>query len=332
MSLLCTLLESLEESFQGRLIVDERFPLPARIPEGVAVQRISPRIWSRLNNEWDLKKSAGPRDVVLCFGNLPPIFRLHAAVLLLLQNRYQAESRSLRGFPSLSRLRIVAERIWLKWGNRNIDQIIVQIPSMRRAVAKSMGKQAFVLPFFENPRQYSRSATFFDDRKGTNGFFLYVASGEPHKNHRVLLEAWSLLAREGIRPGLCLTLDENRFSELCHWVEGKKREFALELINRGNLATDDLKRLYRESLALIYPSDFESYGLPLIEARCEGLPILASEKDYVRDAIDPEETFDPASPVSIARAVKRFLGIPEKPLPVTNAREWLLKILDIAGQ
>ena len=65
--------------------------------------------------------------------------------------------------------------------------------------------------------------------------------------------------------------------------------------------------MYRRVDALIYPSFAESLGLPLIEARQARLPILASELDYVRDVIDPEESFDPMSSVSIARAVKRFM-------------------------
>ena len=54
---------------------------------------------------------------------------------------------------------------------------------------------------------------------------------------------------------------------------------------------------------------FESFGLPLLEAKFLGLPILASELDYVRDVVEPTETFDPESPVSISRAVQRFLKI-----------------------
>jgi glycosyltransferase involved in cell wall biosynthesis len=146
------------------------------------------------------------------------------------------------------------------------------------------------------------------------------------------VEAWTLLAREGIRPGLCLTLDKNRFSDLCAWIEDRTKNFGLNVTSVGGISAQDLERVYRESLALIYPSDFESLGLPLIEARCAGLPILASERDYVRDAVDPEETFDPGSPVSIARAVKRFLEFPEKPLPVMDAREYLSKVYEMARQ
>ncbi len=59
--------------------------------------------------------------------------------------------------------------------------------------------------------------------------------------------------------------------------------------------------------ALIFPSKTESLGLPLIEAASAGLPIIASELDFVRDVCVPNETFDPYSSTSISRAVKRLL-------------------------
>ena len=55
--------------------------------------------------------------------------------------------------------------------------------------------------------------------------------------------------------------------------------------------------------------------------------IIAAERDYVRDIVTPVETFDPESPVSIARAVRRFLGQPESPIAVTTADEFLRRIL-----
>jgi hypothetical protein len=51
-------------------------------------------------------------------------------------------------------------------------------------------------------------------------------------------------------------------------------------------------------------------GLPLIEAREAKVDIIAAELDYVRDVVTPVQTFDPNSPISIARSVKRYLNIP----------------------
>jgi glycosyltransferase involved in cell wall biosynthesis len=90
---------------------------------------------------------------------------------------------------------------------------------------------------------------------------------------------------------------------------------------------EGIASLYQSSSALIYPSRTESFGLPLIEAMDYGLPILASELDYVRDVVVPVETFNPDSPVSIARAVRRFLGKAESTVQHHSADTFLAEVL-----
>ena len=68
----------------------------------------------------------------------------------------------------------------------------------------------------------------------------------------------------------------------------------------GVLTHGQMKQLYSQVHALIYPLTFELFGLPLIEARQAGLAILAAELDYVRDVLDPDQSFDPLSELSIA--------------------------------
>jgi glycosyltransferase involved in cell wall biosynthesis len=201
---------------------------------------------------------------------------------------------------------------------------------MQRTVRDLLGVPSAVLPFAKNPIGYKRAGNPKGGPIEPAYDFAYVASGELHKNHHNLVEAWALLAEEGVHPSLCFTLDNAKYSDLCRWIEGKRKDFELNITNRGILSSEEVQGLYMGIRALIYPSDSESLGLPLIEARCAGIPILAPERDYVRDVIDPEQTFDPNSPVSIARAVKRFLGILEDPLPLMDAKTYLSKINDIA--
>ncbi len=140
------------------------------------------------------------------------------------------------------------------------------------------------------------------------------------------------MAGEGLRPSLCLTLNANKYRPLYAWIEENKHKFDLNIQNIGELSHSHVLKLYKESRALIYPSVFETIGLPLIEARCAGLSILASEMDYVRDVVDPEQTFDPESAISIARAVKRFLGKSEQFLPLTDPKTFIETLLAEAEQ
>jgi len=141
-----------------------------------------------------------------------------------------------------------------------------------------------------------------------------------------LIEAWCLLAEEGLFPSLCLTINESQFEKLCTEIEALRQRHQLKISNVGDVSRPAVLALYSQSGALIYPSTFESFGLPLIEARQLGLSVLASELDYVRDVLDPEQTFDPASARSIARAVKRFMGIDEKLLPLLDAEGFMAAI------
>lgn len=305
-----------------------------RLPEGMAqdiqIKRVAPTLIQRFQAERWLANNAAAEDVVLCFGNLPPLFKLSGHVVVFVQNRYLVAEVNLEDFPLKTRLRLEAERLWLSARMANVDEFVVQTPSMKNLLeSRTKGSIPIrVLPFMANHEKYVRSNRLPEKQQGTELEFAYVASGEPHKNHRRLVEAWCLLASEGIDPVLKLTLDKDRFSDLCGWIEQKTGQCRLNIVNLGNLPHEEVKKLYARVGALIYPSNFESFGLPLIEARQAGLPILASELDFVRDVIDPEQTFDPESAISIARAVKRFLRIEEQALPLHDASSFLSQILE----
>lgn len=251
---------------------------------------------------------------------------------MFLQNRYLVDDAKLDGFSFKTRLRLKVERWWLSARMSNVDEFIVQTPSMKRLLAVRANVPVHVLPFMARHEEYVRKVSGQGKRPNAEFDFLYIASGEPHKNHRHLIEAWCLLAEQGLFPSLRLTLDKGVFPELCGWMEQKIAQYHLNVENLGLLLHENVIALYKRAGALIYPSTFESFGLPLIEARQAGLPILASELDYVRDITDPEETFDPHSAISIARAVRRNLGNEETALPLQDAAGFLKYVFERSGQ
>jgi len=302
-TLLLALLSALKQPAVVQL--DERFePLPELDP-GVRVIRVAPSLFGRLQAERRLQLLCRSGDVLLCFGNLPPLFRSSALVFVYLQNRYLTDSRPLVGLPWSARVRIHIERLWLRHCLRNAIPL-VQTETMSQEVREHFGRDARVLPFISGDMQSppDRPALCYD--------FLYVASGEPHKNHHRLLQAWVLLADRGFRPSLCLTLDTQRDAALCDWVAQLAQRHDLRIFNNP-LPPGQISGLYAQCNALIYPSLFESFGLPLLEARRAGMPIVAAERDYVRDVVVPVESFDPESAMSIARAVLRHQNLACEP-------------------
>lgn len=320
--LLCDLLRAIPPDVETIVHVDTRMGVPAELPDHVYVERVEPTLLGRFVAERHLAGKVAPNDRVLCFGNLPPLFRLRGEAVVFLQNRYLVDPLApLRALPIKQRIRIWVERAWLRGRLLNASRYIVQTPSMQRLAAKQLGVAVSCVPFVPAGvlgQVGGRTEQRFD--------FLYVASGEAHKNHAALIEAWGVLADDGVFPSLALTLAPEAAPALCARVAQAARR-GLHIQNVGVLPHDRLLAMYRASGALIYPSSFESFGLPLVEARQAGLPVLAPELDYVRDVTDPDETFDPCSPISIARAVRRHLEVRTKSLELHGAEALLGHVL-----
>lgn len=327
-SLLIALLSSIPEEVELIVLVDKRIELSQALIKKINIRYVEPKITRRVASEKWLSRHVTSNDIVLCFGNLPPLFKLKGRVVLFLQNRYLIKDEKINNLTFYLRLRIWLERLWLYKNLKNADEVIVQTPTFRKSFMQTCKDNVSVtiMPFIETPKHHHRKSGAFKSCS-VNTKFLYVASGEAHKNHKVLVEAWCLLAKEEIYPSLKLTVNEEAFPELCYWMNDKANRYQLSLHNCGDVERKEVIRFYDESDALIYPSLLESFGLPLFEARQKGLPILASELDYVRDAINPEQSFDPRSPISIARAVKRFMKIEEPKLSLLSPEDFMTYIL-----
>jgi glycosyltransferase involved in cell wall biosynthesis len=132
-------------------------------------------------------------------------------------------------------------------------------------------------------------------------FLLYPANGWPHKNHSRLLEAFALLRRE--RPELRLVLTGS----------GLERLPAADGVEiRGHVPGEELLRLYRTASALVFPSLYEGFGLPPLEAMASGCPVASSDAGALPEVLgEAPAYFDPTDPDSIAAAVLRVLAGPQ---------------------
>jgi len=293
---------------------------------GMNVWFVRRSLMSRLIAEWHLWRACRVEDVVLCFNNLPPLLPLKGRVVVFVQNRLLIEPGRLDEYPLGVRARLWVERLWGCILQCRCSRYIVQTTSMEAALKRWLRCEVpiSVVPF--------APAKLSDTSSGSDAInqkfdFVYVASGEAHKNHNNLIEAWRLIADAGYKPSLALTVDNDAHPMLCRHIDQAAAKYGLSVTNLGRLSGQGVDALYQAAGALIYPSTSESFGLPLVEAAQSGLPILASELDYVRDLVEPVETFDPDSPVSIARAVRRFLGVAETPLNIGTAAAFLAEVM-----
>jgi hypothetical protein len=296
-------------AFQG--YIDSRASEFLNLEKEANITWIEPTITSRLKAEISLSKVASSNDVVVFFNSLPPLFTFKGRVIVLLQNRNLVEKISLRSFKFKQALRISIERSWSYFFRSRVDEYIVQTESFKRAVTKWYKRKdatrditITVFPFMDSDDLLNTSIL---ERPVRQYDFIYVADGLAQKNHLALFNAWEVLAGEDVFPSLAITLPDTEMDLLNKVAELQKK--GLKIINLGWLPHSELLLKYEVSGALIFPSLRESFGLPLVEASKLNVPILASELDYVYDVCEPAETFDPTSPRSIGRAVRRFLNI-----------------------
>jgi glycosyltransferase involved in cell wall biosynthesis len=262
-----------------------------------------------------LATQAREGEVLLCFNSLPPLVRPRCRVINYVHAPHFAGlHRGIRYAP-LTRLRTIIESLWFRAGLRNCDEIWVQTRTMAAAIKSAHpGARVVVIPFVDEELRSTLPASPAAPPAGdcSRFSFFYPADSVGHKNHRQLLAAWQLLADEGLSPRLELTLTG---AELAACVAGLRIAASPpgNVVLLGRLPRSAVLEKLRGCSALMFPSLAETLGIPLLEAAALGVPVLASERDFVRDICAPRESFDPASPRSIADAVRRFMGVARPP-------------------
>ena len=135
--------------------------------------------------------------------------------------------------------------------------------------------------------------------KPRESFLLYPARPWRHKNHPRLLQSFVDLRRE--LPDLRLVLTGagiERLSPLPRGVE------TLGFVSREQLAS-----LYRRAACLVFPSLYEGFGLPLLEAMASGCVVAAANAAAIPEVCgDAAVLFDPENVHSIANGVREALA------------------------
>jgi glycosyltransferase involved in cell wall biosynthesis len=137
-------------------------------------------------------------------------------------------------------------------------------------------------------------------------FVFYPANLWKHKNHDVLLRALRLLQHDrGRRFDLVLTgfAQENGYP-----LQEQARAYGVsdQVHPLGYLPVEQLAYLYRRADMLVFPSLFEGFGIPLVEAMATGCPVVAARATSIPEVTgDAAELFDPLSPEALAAAIER---------------------------
>lgn len=130
-------------------------------------------------------------------------------------------------------------------------------------------------------------------------YLLTVATLEPRKNLGTLVDAFALLA-------------DTDLSLVVVGGQGWGEQPQLDrpgIVRLGYVSDQQLARLYRGAQAVVYPSRFEGFGMPITEAMASGAPVVVSAHESMDEASgDAAVRADPESPQAIAAAIREALA------------------------
>jgi glycosyltransferase involved in cell wall biosynthesis len=201
---------------------------------------------------------------------------------------------------------------------RQADQIIADSQSTARDLQRIYGvpeSKIEVIHFGVDstfkPQEPRAASQYVANKYGVSkDYILTVGTLGPHKNLITLIEALKVLRDRG----------ELSFQLLVVGAKGRKKAQLLEVIRSAGFAAnnilflgyvpdEDLPMLYSGSSLFVFPSLYEGFGLPLVEAMACGAPVIASNTSSIPEVVgDAGLLVPPTQPEAFAEAILRVRG------------------------
>jgi len=289
------------------------------------LRKYDPAVAASALREFQHRKAEALRrfhvDVVHFPGNTVNPLNLDLPVVLNLHDLQH------RHFPQyFSDIEIANREKWWVSSGQRADALIAGSNFIRDDLCKQLGvasSKVFVTPdvfqsaFFTRPAPV-QLAKIRKKYELPEKFFIYPAASWPHKNHERLIKAFDSAAI----PGAQLILTGGGH---------EKTAVAKNVRCLGRVSTEDLVGLYCLATALVFPSQFESWSIPIMEAMACGCPVASSNVTSLPEQVGSAGLlFDPTDIPAMAKIMQCLAGDPA--LRQTLSEQGLSRVRDFSPQ
>lgn len=146
---------------------------------------------------------------------------------------------------------------------------------------------------------------------GVEDYILFVGTLEPRKNIAGLIKAFDWLKKEyGIKEKLYIAgMRGWMFEEIFKAYEDS--EFKKDIVFKGYVTEEELTRLYQNAMVFVYPSFYEGFGFPIVEAFSYGIPVVTSKASSCGEiAGDSALLVEPSDYKEIGNGIYKLISEP----------------------
>ena len=139
-------------------------------------------------------------------------------------------------------------------------------------------------------------------------YILFVGGADPRKNHRTLFQAFAHHPHlKGTHDLIAVGSHESRGESLLKTSDSLGLSEKVYCV--GSVSKEDLRLLYSFAVVFVYPSHYEGFGLPVLEAMACGVPVITSNTSALPEVVGEAAVLvNPKDDEELARAIDQLLG------------------------
>ncbi len=208
---------------------------------------------------------------------------------------------------------VIIHKLLLKRVLKNADIILTTSEQNKKDIlnyCKTKAKIAVIpLGLREKPKETNETP----QKNTSSPYILYLGTIEPRKNIGILIDAFSELKKEHFIPHNLIIAGEKGWKAESIIEKAQKNP---DIILTGYIDEEEKEKLYKNATVFVYPSIYEGFGLPPMEAIAHNIPLICSTGGALKEIYKNRASFfEPKDKVRLKELILRNLKKNKKTIP-----------------